>query len=86
MSIDWQTMETAPRDGTVVEIKNSYGLLPTFGLFRWERDSWRSATNPRGGLMEGVEHKFSWRPHNGDLSTYRDYNPSIEDWRRAARR
>lgn len=34
-SENWQPMASAPRDGTPVEIKNSYGVAPWYGLFRW---------------------------------------------------
>lgn len=86
---DWQDMNSAPRDGTVVEIKNSYGLLPTYGLFQWDTNwggKWSSATQPGSGLVSGVEHKFQWRPYAGDSANYVDYNPSDDDWRRAVRR
>ena len=33
----WRPINTAPRDGTVIEIKNNYGLAPWYDLFRWER-------------------------------------------------
>lgn len=35
----WQQMTTAPRDGTPVELKNSYGVVPWYGLFRWTDES-----------------------------------------------
>jgi hypothetical protein len=34
-SREWQTNATAPRDGTVIEYMNTYGVAPTYGLIRW---------------------------------------------------
>jgi hypothetical protein len=33
---DWRSMDSAPRDGTVIEIANSYGIRPWYDLYRWE--------------------------------------------------
>lgn len=32
---DWRPISEAPRDGTPIEIKNSYGVAPTFCVSRW---------------------------------------------------
>lgn len=32
---DWQPMATAPKDGTIIEVKCTYGVAPWFDLFRW---------------------------------------------------
>jgi hypothetical protein len=29
----WRSMSEAPRDGTVIEIENNYGIKPWYGLF-----------------------------------------------------
>lgn len=34
----WSPMSTAPRDGTVIEIMNNYGVAPTYGLYRWTKE------------------------------------------------
>lgn len=34
--MSWRLMSSAPRDGRVIEIKNSFGLKPTYGLFMWD--------------------------------------------------
>lgn len=32
---EWRTMDSAPRDGTVIEIQNNYGVAPWYGIFRY---------------------------------------------------
>lgn len=34
----WRDIASAPRDGTIIEIRNCYGVAPTYGLFRWGDD------------------------------------------------
>lgn len=34
----WKPVASAPRDGTVVEMLETYGIAPWFGLFRWTTD------------------------------------------------
>lgn len=31
----WQNMDKAPRDGTIIEIRNAFGLLPTYSINKW---------------------------------------------------
>lgn len=31
----WNWMSQAPKDGTVIEIRNGFGLLPTYSIARW---------------------------------------------------
>lgn len=33
----WQSMDTAPKDGSIIEIMNTYGLVPWYGLFKWSK-------------------------------------------------
>ena len=33
----WQPVKTAPRDGTTVEMMETYGVAPWYGLFKWIR-------------------------------------------------
>ena len=55
----WLHMQTAPRDGTPVELKCVYGVAPWYGLYRW--------TN-KNVSVDGVEFisDFIWRNCNGD--------------------
>lgn len=34
-SPEWRSMSSAPRDGTVIEIRNAYGICPWHGIFKW---------------------------------------------------
>lgn len=33
----WSQMKTAPRDGRVIELRNAFGLLPTYSLNTWAK-------------------------------------------------
>ena len=67
----WQPIVTAPRDGTVIEIQNNWGVAPTFGLSKWvSKRGWVDATNENSGTMDG-EH-LTWRPFDGDPTAYVD--------------
>jgi hypothetical protein len=33
----WQPVSTAPRDGTVVEMLETYGVAPWYGIFKWTK-------------------------------------------------
>lgn len=41
---DWQPMSTAPRDGTPVELRCTYGVAPWYGLFSWTDEAMVSVT------------------------------------------
>lgn len=34
----WKRMASAPRDGTTVEMLETYGVAPWYGIFRWTKD------------------------------------------------
>ncbi len=83
----WQSMESAPRDATVVELRCTYGIAPWYGLFQWVQDEWshptvwlwRSATDPRTSVgdrcrnaLGGCEDNLSWRPTDQDATSYID--------------
>lgn len=52
----WLGMSSAPRDGTVIEIRNSYGVVPWYSIFRWSDEMmvqcYRSETMPDGTLRK----------------------------------
>jgi hypothetical protein len=31
----WQSMDSAPRDGTIIEIQNNYGAAPWYGIYHY---------------------------------------------------
>ena len=77
---DWQHLSTAPRDGTVVEMRCTYGVAPWYGLFRWTNEvigpdgtvlftrdypEWVGYVDPSLSVTED-EH-LRWRPYNGSL-------------------
>lgn len=66
----WKPISQAPRDGTVVEIQNNWGVAPWFGLFKFEDDEWISATEAGAGVSDGTH--LSWRPYDGDPAEYLD--------------
>lgn len=93
----WRSMDTAPRDGTVVELENRYGIAPWYGLFRWTAEhhgytdtqpSWIMATDPRSSVSNDAS--LRWRPFNGDVAEYTDPTNGAqvtrEYWLEAARR
>lgn len=50
----WQSMATAPRDGTVVEIQCRYGIRPWYDLMRWTatKEIVNLATNMPAGTVQ----------------------------------
>lgn len=89
---DWRPMKTAPRDGTPIEIKNTYGVAPWYGLVRWSSTQLvhsirRGADGTRidEGLKEqpckpcwaSLDRPSSWKELD-DSFTWRPYlgNPS----------
>lgn len=78
------SIATAPRDGTIIEIKNTYGVAPSYALFRWSGEIawpdgrttttspyWQSVKDCRSGL-DGEGPWATWRPFIGDPSMYVD--------------
>jgi hypothetical protein len=70
----WKPLSTAPKDGSVVEILETRGYAPMYGLFRW---------GDFGGMQSWVSVKESnighsdtacafWRPYTGNPRTYVD--------------
>jgi hypothetical protein len=84
----WRSMGSAPRDGTVIEIRQSYGIQPWFGLFKWVVEKGVLHCPAGGGECvpdpggwkdatnpnRGVfgEDTMSWRPYGGSAAAYRD--------------
>ena len=50
-------MASAPRDGTVVEMMETYGTAPWYGRFRWTKDH---TVTDAGGKMMHFQATESW--------------------------
>lgn len=84
---EWQRIESAPRDGTPIELKNDYGIAPWYGLFKWVTDrGWVDANNDSIGCGDGPW--LSWRTYEDDPASYVDptggFQESTEYWRAAS--
>lgn len=83
----WNPIASAPRDGTIIEIQNNYGIAPHFGLFKWHKtewgdEGWRHANDPEiGGCSSTDALHLSWRPYEGSLDDYRDPTGGAQDTR-----
>lgn len=77
----WQPISSAPKDGTVIEVRCTYGVAPWYGLFRWTKQitidgatfdspGWHRVGDDRIGFTE--DSTFTWRPYNGASSAYVD--------------
>lgn len=82
----WYSMDSAPRDGTWVELKCTYGAAPWYCLARWTdemfcfngrggrstfRSSGKSWRKPDGGGPSS-ETQLQWRPYDGSVKDYVD--------------
>ena len=81
---DWRPMSEALRDGTWVEVMNTYGVAPSYSLCRWtDEKAWRS----RGGNFFREEGHLKWRPYAGDPDNYVDPTGGLQNdmayWRGA---
>lgn len=82
----WELIATAPRDGTVIEMQNNYGIAPHFGLYKWAAKSgdeygWVSATDPNSSCGSTDALHLSWRPYAGAVENYRDPTGGGQDTR-----
>lgn len=90
---DWQSMDTAPRDGTWVELKCTYGVAPWYCIARWTdeqiaygrngtttpfRAKQPSWTKPKGGGPFD-EGSLQWRPYVGEVTSYIDPTGGMQD-------
>lgn len=84
--VGWLPMNSAPRDGTPIEIRCTYGVAPWYGLFQWtnkftcEQDGkiyeytgaprWAKIGDDASGFTE--DDSFRWRPYHGGPASYVD--------------
>jgi hypothetical protein len=87
----WRAMSSAPRDGRIIELRNTYGAAPWYGLHRWMpiyeggECAWVSVNDPQLSACE--KESLSWRHFPGDSSRYVDPTRGAQDsseyWRGA---
>lgn len=86
---DWNDIATAPRDGTPVEIQNNWGVAAHYGVCKWvEGRGWVYVNDQNRSMSDGSH--LSWRPYDGDVTSYTDPTGGLQDdpryWRQAAAR
>jgi hypothetical protein len=72
----WKTMGSAPKNGAVVELAQTYGLAPTYGLYKWVRGSWQSVSDEHKGMSQDCAY---WRPVKGAVKSYVDPTGGKQD-------
>ena len=71
LSSQWKPLSTAPHDGTVVELLNTYGIAPTYGLFKYDAKlHWIQVDVKDRGLSDG--NCMYWRSYTGAIDKYID--------------
>ncbi len=82
----WKPEKTAPHDGTVVEMLETFGIAPWYDIFKWKSGRWQSVSRPDHGV--GVDECLFWRPYKPTGNPYTDptggAQNSVEYWCRAA--
>jgi hypothetical protein len=75
----WQPIDTAPRTGEPIEIRNVYGPRPWYGLFRWQGESWQNAQKPALYIARPYGNWLTWRPYTGTPEEYEDPTRGAQD-------
>lgn len=62
-SREWRSMDSAPRDGTVIEIMCTYGVAPWYDLVKWtnEYKAWCVGGDDAGHYITMTSSEPSWR-------------------------
>lgn len=88
----WQSMDSAPRDGTWVELKCTYGVAPWYCIARWTDEGLAHGVNglvpykkdkpewvKRDGGGPASESSLFWRPYEGDVEAYSDPTGGLQN-------
>lgn len=89
----WRSMDTAPRDGTWVELKCTYGVAPWYCIARWtdeqiSHDQEGQAHTYKASKSSWVKRKgggpfdegsLHWRPYAGEVASYVDPTGGMQD-------
>lgn len=73
----WKPISTTPRDGSPVELLETYGVAPWYGLFRWNGRGWEKVGDPHMGVSE--DECLFWRPFEGEKEKYVDPTGGAQD-------
>lgn len=85
----WKPVSTAPRDGTIIEMLETYGVAPWYGLFKWDKSFsksmtavtgkpyWQSIDKPSTAVSE--DKCLFWRPYKG-IGKYVDPTGGFQDF------
>lgn len=90
----WRSVKTAPRDGTVVEMIETFGVAPWYGLFQWTKGKsegtdrmppiWFQLDTRQPGTVVTEDECLFWRPYKGTVKDYVDptggFQKSIAYW------
>lgn len=90
----WLPISQAPRDGTIIEVRCTYGVAPWYGLYRWTSNTkfigqdgklFDVVMAPRwakvGDDSSGFTEgpTFTWRPYTRDPSAYSDPTGGLQN-------
>lgn len=75
MSRVWLPINLAPRDGTIIEIKDDHYERPRYCLASFTRGELESLT----GTLAAPAHLLSWRPYKGTVESYIDPTGGYQD-------
>jgi hypothetical protein len=90
----WSTMDSAPRDGKTIELLETFGVAPWYGIFKFTREGWAKASDGKMKPFDMVHPRwiqqdklgFSveedpclfWRPYHG-VGKYVDPTHGAQD-------
>jgi hypothetical protein len=68
----WRSIGSAPRDGTTIELLQTYGIAPTYGLYKWDSSLGRWTNVDRDPHLGMGEACAFWRPYKAQDKPYID--------------